>query len=76
MKAPPFPLEFGSLRCRRFQSQLTSRTPPRVRQLAIEKKPDLDLLADGMQLGVDCLMKFPQAPDSVFCHANALIPNS
>jgi hypothetical protein len=68
MKAPPFPLELGSLRCGRFERELTSGTSPRVRQLAIEKKPHLDLVADRMQLGVDRLMEFSQSPDSLFCH--------
>jgi hypothetical protein len=75
MKTPPFPLELGSLRCGCFQGELTSRTSPRVGQHAVEKKPHLDLVADRMQLGVDCLMKFSQPPDSLFCHANALIPD-
>jgi hypothetical protein len=69
MKTPPFPLEFRSLRCSRFQRKFTIRTPPRVRQFAVEKESHFNLIADRMQLGVDCLMEFTQPPDSMIRHA-------
>jgi hypothetical protein len=68
VKTPAFPLEFGSLQCRRFQRELTTRTSPRVRQFAVEKESHFDFIADAMQLGVDCLMEFTQPPDSMIRH--------
>jgi hypothetical protein len=76
MKTPPFPLEFGSLRCSRFECKLTTRTSPRVRELAVEKESHFNLITDWMQLGVDCLMEFTQPPDSMIRHAPwPLIPS-
>jgi hypothetical protein len=38
----------------------------RVRQLTIEQESHFHLVANGMQFGVDSLMKLPQSPDSLF----------
>jgi len=46
MKIPAFPLEFGSLRGGRFQRKFTTRTSPRVRQLAVEKESHFNFIAD------------------------------
>ena len=72
METPPLALEFGSLQRSRFQRELTTRTSPRIRQFAVEKESHFNFIADGMQLGVDCLMEFTQPPDSMIRHTPIL----
>ena len=69
MKRPSLALEFSALRRCRFQREFARRASPRIREFAVEEKPHFYFVADRMEFGVHCLVKFSQSPDSLISHA-------